>query len=356
MGTAEKSRSKSRAMVLEGLGGVLGPAHKVMTVDDPHEEVSYDEDFACNDLGHKYLDESTLERLLAEADGELARDDSVGSENHPPNSVKRIKRRRKQNVQLTSRLTQSPGGTIYYRMTEMPDSDGARPKSKTVKLASKSLDKALKEVARRDSTNSRKKKRRKKSLTEQGQASRLSSFPVLMNSASTDRSSELVQLMMTYQRRIFAYIHTLVPSRSDAEDILQETSLTICEKFKDFEIGTNFYSWACQIAYWKVRAARKKFATSKVVFNQEVLDVISQTRGEMVEELDHRHGALARCLEKLNDRDRRMVLTRYESGKNVTAAAQACGRTVQGAYKALTRIRKALFDCVSFEVSTEQVR
>ena len=29
-----------------------------------------------------------------------------------------------------------------------------------------------------------------------------------------------------------------------------------------------------------------------------------------------------------------MVLTRYESGKNV-ASAHACGRTVQGAYKAL---------------------
>jgi len=38
--------------------GVLGPAHKIMTVDDPHEEVSYDDDFACNDLGHKYLDEN----------------------------------------------------------------------------------------------------------------------------------------------------------------------------------------------------------------------------------------------------------------------------------------------------------
>lgn len=129
--------------------GVLGPAHKIMTVDDPHEEVSYDDDFACNDLGHKYLDETTLERLLAEADGELARDDSVGTENHPPNSVKRIKRRRKQNIQLTSRLTQSPGGTIYYRMTELPEGKNARAKSKTIKLASKSLDKALKEVSRR---------------------------------------------------------------------------------------------------------------------------------------------------------------------------------------------------------------
>ena len=115
-------------------------------------------------------------------------------------------------------------------------------------------------------------------------------------------SAELVQLMMKYQRRIFAYIHTLVPTRSDAEDILQEASLTICEKFSDFKTGTNFYSWACQIAYWKVRAARKKFATSKVLFNQEILDVISQTRIELDEELDHRHGALSRCLKKLNVR------------------------------------------------------
>ena len=120
------------------------------------------------------------------------------------------------------------------------------------------------------------------------------------------------------------------PSRSDAEDILQETSLTVCEKFKDFELGTNFYSWACQIAYWKRKSrSKKKFATSKVVFNQEVLDVISQTRSQMEDELDIRHEALSRCLQKLNDRDRRMVLTRYESGKNVSAAAQACGRTVQ---------------------------
>jgi hypothetical protein len=129
--------------------GVLGPAHKIMTVNDPHEEVVYDDDFACNDLGHKYLDDITLERLLNEADGELGRDESVGTENHPPNSVKRIKRRRKQNVQLTSRLSQSPGGTIYYRMTELSESKNVRPKSKSVKLASKSLDKALKEVSRR---------------------------------------------------------------------------------------------------------------------------------------------------------------------------------------------------------------
>jgi RNA polymerase sigma-70 factor (ECF subfamily) len=174
-----------------------------------------------------------------------------------------------------------------------------------------------------------------------------------MSNIPQDRSSELVQLMMLHQRKLFGYILTLVPSRADAEDILQEASLTICEKFSEFERGTNFYSWACQIAFWKVRAARKKFATSKVIFNENILEVVSQTRLQMEEELDHRHIALSKCLQKLNERDRRMVLVRYESGHNVKAAAQSCGRTIQGAYKALTRIRKTLHDCVTLVVATE---
>ena len=130
--------------------GILGSAHKIMTISDPYEEVSYDDNFACNDLGNKYLDEETLSNLIEEANGDLARDESEGSEKHPPNSVKRTRRRRKQNIQLTSRLSQSPGGTIYYKMTEIADKvKNARPKVKMVKLSSKSLEKAIREVDRR---------------------------------------------------------------------------------------------------------------------------------------------------------------------------------------------------------------
>lgn len=130
--------------------GLLGPAHKVMTINDPYEEVCYDDNFACNELGNKYLDCQTIDRLLDQANGELAIDDSPGSERHPPNSVKRTRRRRKQNVQLTSRLSQSPGGTIYYKMSISPSSDtNSRLKVKIIKLSSKSLEKAKREVERR---------------------------------------------------------------------------------------------------------------------------------------------------------------------------------------------------------------
>ena len=76
-------------------------------------------------------------------------------------------------------------------------------------------------------------------------------------------------------------------------------------------MGTNFIR-ACQIAYWKVRAARKKFATSKVVFNFQVLDVISQTRSQMEDELIFVLKFVPLLAEIKRPR-RRMVLTRYES-------------------------------------------
>ncbi len=167
----------------------------------------------------------------------------------------------------------------------------------------------------------------------------------------TERNKELVLLMTQHQRRIFAYLYTLVPNRHDAEDLLQETSLVIYEKFHEFEPGTDFVAWACQIAWWRVRAARQKFARSKVVFDDNVLDSVACTAATMREELDTRHVALEHCLQKLHPRDRELVLSRYEPGSGVEEAAQRSGRSLVAAYKALGRIRKLLFDCVSNQLA-----
>src|SRR5580704_15215227 len=158
----------------------------------------------------------------------------------------------------------------------------------------------------------------------------------------------LMLLMTRHQRQIFAYIYTLVPDRHDAEDLLQETSLVICEKFDAFD-GKDFMAWACQIAYWRVRYSRQKYARSKVVFNQDVVDALAQTAATMHAEVDERHVALATCLQKLPQRDRELVLTRYEPGCGVEEAARRSGRSLEAAYKALARTRKLLHDCVSHQ-------
>jgi RNA polymerase sigma-70 factor (ECF subfamily) len=170
-----------------------------------------------------------------------------------------------------------------------------------------------------------------------------------------EQQKELMLLMTQHQRRIFGYIYTLIPDRHAAEDILQETSLVICEKFSTFRTGTDFVAWACQVAYWEVRRARQKFARSKVVFDDTVLEAVSQTAVEMVPELDERHEALQGCLQKLHPRDREFILQRYERGHGVEEAAKNCGRSMFAAYKALARIRKLLLDCVTNKLNTEAV-
>jgi RNA polymerase sigma-70 factor (ECF subfamily) len=173
-----------------------------------------------------------------------------------------------------------------------------------------------------------------------------------MDGEETERRKQLVGLLTQHQRRIFSYIYTLVPERHDAEDLLQETNLVICEKFDNFEPGTDFVAWACQIAYWRIRYSRQKFARSKVVFHQDLVDALAQTAATLQEEIDDRHVALSQCLQKLPARDRELVLTRYEPGSGVPEAARRSGRSLEAAYKALARIRKLLLDCVTHQVAS----
>jgi len=168
----------------------------------------------------------------------------------------------------------------------------------------------------------------------------------------TENRKRLMALMTRHQRQIFSYIYALVPNRYDAEDLLQETSVVICEKFNDFEDGTDFVAWGCQIAYWRIRYSRQKYARSKVVFDQEIVDALAQTASEMADEMDERHVALGYCLKKLHTRDRELLLTRYEPGCGVEEAARRSGRTIKTAYKALTRLRKLLLDCVTTKLAS----
>ncbi len=162
----------------------------------------------------------------------------------------------------------------------------------------------------------------------------------------------LVALLATNQRRIFAYIHTLVPDPHAAEDLLQETCLVISEKFHEFVPGTDFVAWAFQVAWWQVRAARQRFARSRVVFDDGVLEAVAATARTMTADLDGRREALESCMRRLPPRDRDLLLSRYEPG-GVKEAARRSGRSMAAAYKALARIRKMLFDCVSLKAASE---
>src|SRR5262249_26318529 len=148
---------------------------------------------------------------------------------------------------------------------------------------------------------------------------------------------------------LYAYILTLLPHRADAEDVFQESSLVMWDKFDERQPPDDFVAWGCRIAYFKVLDFYKKSRRSRVCFSQAMLERIAETAVEQADtlQLDDRREALTGCIEKLRPGDRDLLGRRLAEGATTQSTADQVGRSVDAVYKALAKIRQALFDCVS---------
>jgi RNA polymerase sigma-70 factor (ECF subfamily) len=157
------------------------------------------------------------------------------------------------------------------------------------------------------------------------------------------------------ERRIFAYIMTLVPHRADAEDLLQQASLIMWEKFDPQAPPEDFAAWGSRIAYFKIRDYRRTLRRSRVVFSDAMLDRVAQSLADRALELrlDERHEAMVRCLEKLYRGDREILAERFKERATARSAAERVGLSVDAFYKALARIRRLLDDCVTRTLASE---
>lgn len=163
----------------------------------------------------------------------------------------------------------------------------------------------------------------------------------------SDNEKLLFRLLLENRHRIYGYLFTLVRNRADAEDLLQDTSITLWEKFDQFDPQTDFIAWSFRVALWKVKNFQRKQGRAKVTFNEELLELIANRYENEEPRLGRRREVLQDCLEKLNHADREFILARYEPGASAQTAAEHSGRNIQAAYKALARIRKRLHTCVT---------
>ncbi len=164
---------------------------------------------------------------------------------------------------------------------------------------------------------------------------------------------EFIRLLMENERRIYAYIRTLLGNSADAEDVLQETSIVLWDKFDDFDqVNGNFIAWSFKIAFYNAQNFRRKKGRSKVIFSDQVFNAVADKSAQMVDQLDQRHELLAGCIEKLSPKDRDLLRLRYDLNSSIEVTAQKCGRTTTAVYKALSRMRAALYQCVNRAIAT----
>ncbi len=166
-----------------------------------------------------------------------------------------------------------------------------------------------------------------------------------------DSAVEFVSLFARHDRGIYKYILTLVIDPNAAQEVFQEASVTLWQKFGDYQPGSNFFAWACRVAYFEVLKYRQSHRRDRLRFSDALLETIAEERSAGEELLQARRRALAGCLEKLPPRDRSLIEHRYAGSQTVLEIARQSGRPVNTLYKALERIRRVLMHCIERHVA-----
>jgi RNA polymerase sigma-70 factor (ECF subfamily) len=168
-------------------------------------------------------------------------------------------------------------------------------------------------------------------------------------------TERFLSLLMTNQKRIYAFVLAMVPNQINAEDILQETVTEMWKKFGDYEVGTNFVAWACTIAKYKILQFRRKQGTSKLKFSDELIDLLQPQSEEVMHSMEDRIDSIKRCIKKLSKKDILLIRMRYEQDCAVKTIALRAGKSLQSVYQNLNRIHKMLLRCVERLMASENI-
>jgi len=138
-----------------------------------------------------------------------------------------------------------------------------------------------------------------------------------------------------------------------AADVLQEVSMVLWRRFETFELGTNFFAWACKIARFQVMKYRERQGRSARLFDNSLLEKLAADAADENVVCQVPLQALENCLGKLSEVDRSLIRRRYQPGMTVQQIAADHGRSANALSKSLGRIRRALLECIDRTLALE---
>jgi len=166
-------------------------------------------------------------------------------------------------------------------------------------------------------------------------------------------------LVREHQAELYRYLCYLGASAHAAEDLVQETFLAAyrIEKYPDASDPRGCSAWLRAIArnmflrYCRRKKRNLEFASGSYL---EQADAVWQS--EFLREGDGFDyvEALRECLDRLSDRQRRVLELRYAQRKSRVEMARMLAMTENGVKSLLRRLRSALGDCVEHRLAEER--
>ena len=164
---------------------------------------------------------------------------------------------------------------------------------------------------------------------------------------------DFVRLFVEYEPALRAFIFSQVANWADMSEILQNTSIVLWQKFDQFKPGTNFRSWSFKIARYEVLNYLHKQKRSRLVFSEELIELLSTEDAAREDHLEDQRRALGSCLQKLPDHGRDLVEQFYGDGRSMKSLKEQYKKKAMALYQKVHRIRLVLLECVQREMRRE---
>ena len=165
---------------------------------------------------------------------------------------------------------------------------------------------------------------------------------------------QFLRLFAEHEPALRTFLRSLLPSRGDASEAMQEVAIVLWQKFAEFDVSRDFRKWAFGVARFEALAYLRDRARDRHVFDDELV-------GRLTDEAaaEHRHElqreALETCLQKLPETQRALVLAAYAKGARMDELAAHRRQTAMSLYKVLHRIRQSLLECVRRAIARGEV-
>lgn len=169
------------------------------------------------------------------------------------------------------------------------------------------------------------------------------------------RDGQFVAQLTAIQLPLLLYVRSLLLSEHAAQDVVQQANATLWEKRDQFEPGTNFKAWALSIARFEVLNFRKQQARdARLTFSDDLEQTIATELANSRDDIQQRHEALKKCLDKLRARDRALLIHRYSSAGTLAEYADQVGRSAGGLKVTLHRLRNGLLACIQMQIGGQE--
>lgn len=174
-----------------------------------------------------------------------------------------------------------------------------------------------------------------------------------MPSPDDSRHELFLRLFTANEAALRGFVRALVPTRADANDVMQETAIVLWRKFGEFATGDDFRRWAFGVARMKVLSWQRDAARDRHVFGEDTTALLAGEAETRANDMEAQREALHTCIEKLPNDQRRLVDAAYAPGVRIEQLALRTGQTAMALYKKLHRIRMTLVECTRRVLTSE---